>query len=111
MQKDVTLATTNAELALRSKALDNAIALASFEGQMALEGLETKVELTELELDVKEALATLGYETQGKIANLNAETQIAIAKINASAAKYKQGSDERNALIGAIGLIISKVVV
>jgi len=110
MQKDVTLATTNAELALRSKALDNAIALASFEGQMALEGLETKVELTELELDVKEALATLGYETQEKIANLNAQTQIAIAKINASAAKYKQGSDERNALIGAIGLIISKVV-
>jgi len=110
MTKDVTLATTNAELALRSKALDNAIALASFEGQMALEGLETKVELTELELDVKEALATLGYETQEKIANLNAQTQIAIAKINASAAKYKQGSDERNALIGAIGLIISKVV-
>jgi hypothetical protein len=107
MTKDVTLATTNAELALRSKALDNAIALASFEGQMALEGLETKVELTELELDVKEMLSLKGYETQEKIAALASDTQILIAKLNNLAKGHKEGSTERAAFIGAIGLVLA----
>ena len=110
LEKDVTLATTNADLALRSRALDDALALANFEGEMALEGIETKVELAELELDVKAELAKLGYETQEKIANLNADTQILIANLNKQAARYAQDSAERAGVIGAIGTIIAAAV-
>ena len=110
LEKDVTLATTNSDLALRSRALDDALALANFEGEMALEGIETKVELAELELDVKAELAKLGYETQEKIANLQTDTQILIANLNKQAARYAQDSAERAGVIGAIGTIIAAAV-
>jgi len=110
LEKDVTLATTNADLALRSRALDDALALANYEGEMALEGIETKVELTELELDVKTKLAELGYETQEKIANLNAETQVLIANLNKQAARYAQDSAERAGIIDFIGTVIAMAI-
>jgi len=86
------------------------LALANYQGEMALEGIEVKIDLAEMELDVKQALADAGYETQEKIAQLNADTQLAIANLNASAAKYKQGSDERVAIIGAVAAVIAVAV-
>jgi hypothetical protein len=107
LEKDITLSKTNAQLALSSRALDDALALANYQGEMALEGLEVKIDLAEMELDVKKAIADAGYETQEKIALLNADTQMAIAHLNASAAKYAVGSEERAAIIGAIGVVIA----
>jgi hypothetical protein len=109
LQKDITLSQTNAELALRSRALDDALALANYQGEMALEGIEVKIDLAEMELDVKTKLAELGYDTQEKIATLNADTQLAIANLNASASKYAADSKERAGFIGAIGTIIAAI--
>ena len=109
LEKDISLSKTNAELALRSRALDDALVLANYQGEMALEGIEVKIELTEMELDVKTKLAELGYDTQEKIAQLNADTQLAITNLNASAARYAAGSKERAGFIGAIATIIAAV--
>ena len=86
------------------------LALANYQGQMALEGIEVKIDLAEMELDVKTKLAELGYETQEKIAQLNADTQLAIANLNASAARAASGSQERAAIIGAIGTIVAGAI-
>ncbi len=110
LEKDITLSKLNAELALRSRALDDALALANYQGEMALEGIEVKIDLAEMELDVKTKLAELGYETQEKIAQLNADTQLAIANLNASAARYAADSKERAAIIGAIGTIVAGAI-
>tara|TARA_R100001509_G_scaffold48935_2_gene26584 strand:+ start:1321 stop:3150 length:1830 start_codon:yes stop_codon:yes gene_type:complete len=107
LEKDITLSKLDAELALRSRALDDALALANYQGQMALEGIEVKIDLTELELDVKTKLAELGFETQEKLAQLNADTQLAIANLNSQAKKYAADSKERAATIGAIATIVS----
>ena len=107
LEKDITLSKLDAELALRSRALDDALALANYQGQMALEGIEVKIDLAEMEVDVRERLAKLGFDTQEKLARLNADTQLAIANLNASAAKAAAGSQERAGYIGAIATIVS----
>ena len=109
LEKDITMSKLDAELALRSRALDDALALANYQGEMALEGIEVKIDLAEMELDVKQKLAELGFETQEKIAQLDADTQLAIANLNASAARYAADSKERAAYVGAIATIISGV--
>ena len=109
LEKDITLSKLNSELSLRSRALDDALALANYQGEMALEGIEVKIDLAEMELDVKQKLAELGFDTQEKIAQLNADTQLAISNLNASAARYAADSKERAAMIGAVATIISGV--
>jgi len=109
LEKDITLSKLNSELSLRSRALDDALALANFQGEMSLESIEVKIDLAEMELDVKTKLAELGFDTQEKIAQLNADTQLAISNLNASAARYAADSKERAAMISAVATIISGV--
>ena len=110
LEKDITLSKLNAELALRSRALDDALALANYQGEMALEGIEVKIDLAEMEADVRTKLAELGVDSAEKIAQLNADTQLAIANLNASAARAASGSQERAAIIGAIGTIVAGAI-
>jgi len=106
LEKDITLSKLDAELALRSRALDDALALANYQGQMALEGIEVKIDLAEMEADVRQELARLGIDSAEKIAQLNADTQLAIGNLNAQASKYAADSKERAAIIGAVGAIV-----
>jgi len=106
LEKDITLSKLDAELALRSRALDDALALANYQGEMALEGIEVKIDLAEMELDVKQELARLGIDSAEKIAQLNADTQLAIQNLNVQASKYAADSKERAAIIGAVGAIV-----
>jgi len=106
LEKDITLSKLDAELALRSRALDDALALANYQGQMALEGIQVKIELAEMEADVRQELARLGIDSAEKIAQLNADTQLAIGNLNAQAARYAADSKERAAVIGAVGAIV-----
>ena len=106
LEKDITLSKLNAELALRSRALDDALALANYQGQMALEGIEVKIDLAEMEADVRQELARLGIDSAEKIAQLNADTQLAIQNLNVQASKYAADSKERAAIIGAVGAIV-----
>ena len=106
LEKDITLSKLDAELALRSRALDDALALANYQGQMALEGIEVKIDLAEMEADVRQELARLGIDSAEKIAQLNADTQLAIQNLNVQASKYAADSKERAAIIGAVGAIV-----
>jgi len=106
LEKDITLSKLDAELALRSRALDDALALANYQGQMALEGIEVKIDLAEMEADVRQELARLGIDSAEKIAQLNADTQLAIQNLNVQASKYAADSKERAAVIGAVGAIV-----
>jgi len=106
LEKDITLSKLDAELSLRSRALDDALALANYQGEMALEGIEVKIDLAEMELDVKQELARLGIDSAEKIAQLNADTQLAIQNLNVQASKYAADSKERAAVIGAVGAIV-----
>ena len=105
LEKDITLSKLDAELSLRSRALDDALALANYQGEMALEGIEVKIQLAEMELDVRETLARLGIDSQEKIAQLNADTQLAIGNLNAQAARAAAGSKERASTLGAIATV------
>jgi hypothetical protein len=105
LEKDITLSKLDAELSLRSRALDDALALANYQGEMALEGIEVKIDLAEMELDVKAELTKLGLDTQEKIAQLDADTQLAISNLNAQAAKYAAGSKERSSILGAVATV------
>ena len=107
LEKDITLSKANAELALRSRALDDALGLAAYQGQMALEGLEVKIDLAEMDADVKTALAKLGIESAEKIAQLNADVQLEIAKMSAGAARYAADSAERAAWISGMSTFIA----
>ena len=106
LEKDITLSKLDAELALRSRALDDALALANYQGEMALEGIEVKIDLAEMEADVRQELARLGIDSAEKIAQLNADTQLAIQNLNVQASKYAADSKERAAIIGAVGAIV-----
>ena len=75
LEKEIILSRTDAELALKSKALDDAVALAAFEGMQALEGIDLKVDLAQMEMD----LAEMGFELKEKLAILDSETQKEIA--------------------------------
>tara|TARA_R100000329_G_scaffold31627_2_gene29249 strand:- start:2676 stop:4550 length:1875 start_codon:yes stop_codon:yes gene_type:complete len=107
LEKDITLSKANAELALRSRALDDALGLAAYQGQMALEGLEVKIDLAEMDADVRTALAKLGIESAEKIAQLNADVQLEIAKMSAGAARYAADSAERAAWISGMSTFIA----
>lgn len=105
LQKDLAIATTNAELALRSRALDDALALANYQGQQALEGIDQAMDIASLQADLQE----LKIETDLEIANLNAQTQITIAQLTAAAKRYAADSAERAAIVGAIGAVLGAV--
>ena len=107
LEKDITLSKANAELALRSRALDDALGLAAYQGQMALEGLEVKIDLAEMDADVRTALAKLGIESAEKIAQLNADVQLEIAKMSAGASRYAADSAERAAYISGMSTFIA----
>jgi hypothetical protein len=98
MQKDLAIATTNAELALRSRALDDAVALANYQGQQALEGIDQQLYIANMEADLKE----LGLELQMDMAELDAQTRITIAKLARKAQQYAADSAERGAFISAL---------
>ena len=110
LEKDVTLATTNADLALRSRALDDALALANFEGEMALEGIETKVELAEFDAQVKEKLVELGIESQEKLAELNRELQISLASLNKQYQQSTNNTAQQAAILNAIATVVAAAI-
>lgn len=106
LQKDLAISTTNAELALRSRALDDALALANYQGQQALEGLDQQMDIATLQAD----LQRLGFEVQRDLAELDAQTRITVAQLAGAAQRYAADTQQRAAIIGAIGTVLGAVV-
>ena len=102
LQKNVSLATVNAELASRGRAQDDALAMAAYQGQQALQGLEVDVDTTKMQNELTE----MGFDLQRDLAELDSATQIKVAELTAQW-RRAQGDDQKQAaIIGAIATLI-----
>lgn len=110
LQKEIVISTTNAEIALKSRSMDDALAMAQFMADQGLEGLEVQINLAEMDADLKKELAKLGFDTQEKIAALDRNARMVIAEMNSALARAQNNQSERNALIGAVSVVVSKIV-
>ena len=105
MQKNVVLAETDAKLAVQSRSLDDGLAMANFQGQQALYGLEAELDMDQAKND----LTLMGFDLQRDLAELDSATQKEIAQLTASW-RRAQGDDQKQAaIIGAVGTIIGGI--
>jgi len=93
LQKDLAIAQVNANLSLQSRAMDDALAIAAYKGDMAAQQLETTIDLATLEADLK----MMGFELQRDLADLDAATQRYVAELGAQWRREsaKQDRDDR----------------
>ena len=103
LEKDTIIARTNATLALQSRALDDALALANYSGQQALYGIITKVDLAQIQADLTE----MGFEVQRDLANLDAETQKAIALYTKQWRESQGNTQRQGAILELVGTLIT----
>ena len=103
LEKEIILSRTNAELALKSKALDDAVALSAFEGLQSLEGIDLKVDLAELEAD----LTTAGFKLQLQLKDMDIGLQKYLAAETAKLKALERGTDEYGAQLKLIGTLLT----
>jgi hypothetical protein len=107
LQKNIILAQTNVEIAVKQRSLDDALAIISYKGQMSLMGLEVEIDTTELQASLTE----MGYELQQNLAELDSATQIKIANIVKKWQNAKADSTEKAALWSSMGTLLTGLAV
>ena len=105
LQKEIVISTTNAEIALKSRSMDDALAMAQFMADQGLEGMEVQIELAEMDAKLKEKLAELGYDTQEKIAALDRNQRMVLAEMNAAMQRSANDQNAQNAILGAVATV------
>jgi hypothetical protein len=80
LQKDLAIAQVNANLSLQSKAMDQALAIAAYKGDMAAQELEVTIDLAQMQAD----LTTMGYTLQGEWETMKDNTKRYIAELAAA---------------------------
>jgi hypothetical protein len=98
LEKNMLISKTNALLAMDGRRQDDALAIAAMEGEMALEGLEVKINLAQMEQD----LAVMGFQLQRELAELDSETQKELAYITASYKREIAKGVRDDAKLGAL---------
>jgi len=98
LEKNMLISKTNALLAMDGRRQDDSMAIAAMEGEMALEGLEVKINLAQMESD----LAVMGFQLQRDLAELDAETQKELAYITAAYKREIAKADRDENRIGAL---------
>ena len=105
LEKEILIAKVNAQLALDSRKMDDAIAIAAYQGEQALAGVEVEIDLAEMKAD----LTTAGFELQKDLALMDRETKLAVARLvgelKAEQASADRDSDRINGLISAIATV------
>ena len=103
LQKDLSIAQVNANLSLQSRAMDDAIAIAAYKGDMAAQQLEVTIDLATLEADLK----MMGFELQRDLAELDAATQKYVAELGAAwrreSAKQQRDDQMLSSLVSLAG--------
>ena len=103
LQKNIILAQTNVEIAVKQRSLDDALAIISYKGQMAMMDLEVDIDFKQMDDD----LARLGIKTTVTLAEMDAKTQKEVATLigmyNREAAKTKRDNDMLDGLITLLG--------
>ena len=105
LEKEILIAKVNAQLALDSRKLDDALAIAAYQGEQALAGVEVEIDLAEMKSD----LTTAGFELQKDLALMDRETKLAVARLvgelQTEQAKADRDSNRINGLISAIATV------
>ena len=109
LEKSILISQTNSELALRSRSLDEALALAAFQGEMAMEGLEVTIELAEMDAQLKTELTKLGIDSQEKLAALSRAQQLLLAEMNVAMQNAANDQSKQNAILGALGTVLAVI--
>ena len=103
LQKDLAIAQVNANLALQSRGMDDALAIAAYKGDMAAQQLETTIDLATLESDLK----MMGFDLQRDLADLDAATQKYVAELGAQwrreSAKQQRDDQMISSLVSLAG--------
>ena len=107
LQKNIILAQTNIDVAVKQRAMDDALAIISYKGEMALMGLEVEIDVGE----VQAGLTEMGYELQQSLAELDSATQIKIANIVKQWQNAKADSTEKAALWGSMGTLLTGLAI
>ena len=103
LQKNILLAQTNVDVAVKQRALDDALAIIAYKGQMAMIGLEVEIDTAQMQADLQE----MGFELTRDLAEMDDATQRYVAD---QMAKWKQaaGNDQKQAsIIGALGTVLA----
>ena len=103
MQKNVVLAETDAKLAVQGRAMDDGLAMANFQGQKELYGLEAELDMDQAKNDLTE----MGFDLQRDLAELDAATQREVAQLTAQWRRAQGDTDKQSAIIGAVGTVIA----
>jgi hypothetical protein len=103
LQKDLSIAQVNANLSLQSRAMDDALAIAAYKGDMAAQQLETTIDLASMEADLK----MMGFELQRDLADLDAATQRYVAELGVQwrreSAKQQRDDQMLSSLVSLAG--------
>jgi hypothetical protein len=103
LQKDLSIAQVNANLSLQSRAMDDALAIAAYKGDMAAQQLETTIDLATMEADLK----MMGFDLQRDLADLDAATQKYVAELGAQwrreSAKQQRDDQMLSSLVSLTG--------
>ena len=106
LQKNITLSTVDARLAVESRAMDDALAMANFKSQQALYGLEATIDLETMKAD----LTKMGFELQRDLADLDSDTRIRVAQLtgdyNKAIASSQRDAQKEASILAAVGLAL-----
>ena len=105
LQKNVVLAEVDGKLAVQGRAMDDGLAMANFQGQKELYGLEAEIDQNQVQND----LTLMGFDLQRDLAELDAATQTRIAELTASWRRAQGDDAKQAALISAMGTVISGI--
>ena len=88
-QKNLTIASINAELALKSRALDDSLAIEAYKGKKEFYGLEVQIDMAEMERDLK----IMGFELTRDLAEMDDATKRYVADLTG---QWKAAANDTN---------------
>jgi len=89
LQGSLLIATTNPELAIQSRAMDNALAMAAYEGQMQMAGIDVKIDENALDRELKTYLSDSAISADLEKAALQIDASLTIAKMQDTIARLE----------------------
>jgi hypothetical protein len=107
LQKNITIATVDAKLAVSQRAMDDAVAMAAYEGQKELYGLESSIDIETMKSD----LTKMGFDLSRDLAEMDNETRLEVARLtgeyNSAISSSNRDSAKEAAIIAAIGTAVT----
>ena len=110
LEKNILISKVNTQVALESRKMDDSLAIAAFQGEQSLQGLESELDLATM----KDDLTRYGFDVQKDLALMDRETQLAVSRLmgdyKMEIAKTDRDANRENALLGAIATVASAFV-